>query len=110
MNEDPLQLDIDSTRIWQRYMMAYFHYSTSNNTLSPWLSCGPAVEGEDDSCVLLDFIRASINLYADVEQPGKTRWLSGAHECEWAGIWCVGGKDIWGKDIVAIDIGESYNV
>jgi hypothetical protein len=100
MNEDPLQLDIDSARILQRYLMAFFYYSTSNNTLSPWRSCAPAVEGEDDSCVFLEFTLSPLNeSVVYVEQPGKKRWLSGTHECEWEGIVCLGGDDVLGIEI-----------
>jgi hypothetical protein len=88
-----LQLDIDSTGILQRYIMVLFYYSTSNNTLSPWRSCGPAVEGEDDSCVLLKFTRQPNDTVHYVEQPGKKRWLSGSHECEWEGILCNGREE-----------------
>jgi hypothetical protein len=100
MNEDPLQLDIDSARILQRYLMAFFYYSTSNNTLSPWRSCAPAVEGEDDSCVFLEYTLSPLNeSVVYVEQPGKKRWLSGTHECEWEGIVCLGGDDVLGIEI-----------
>jgi hypothetical protein len=101
INEDPLQLDVNSTHVLQRYLMAFFYYSTSNNGYAPWKSCGPAVEGEDDSCVLLEFTKQDDDSIAYVEQPGKTRWLSGTHECEWEGILCTGGNDVRG-----IQIGE----
>jgi hypothetical protein len=95
MNEDPLQLDINSTRVLQRYMMVFFYYSTSNNSNAPWKSCGPAVDGEDDSCVLLEFTGQDDDTIAYVERPGKTRWLSGTHEWEWEeGIFCLGGDDV----------------
>jgi hypothetical protein len=99
MDEDPLQLDINSTRILQRYMMVFFYYSTSNNGNAQWRSCGPAVEGEDDSCVLLEFTRQDDNSIAYVEKPGKARWLSGTHECEWEGILCLGGDNVLGIHI-----------
>jgi hypothetical protein len=102
VNEDPLQLYIDdSARILQRYVMVLFYYSTSNNTLSPWRSCGPAVEGEDDSCVSLQFTRVADGSIEYVEQPGKKRWLSGTHECEWEGIVCGhhGEDDVQGIKI-----------
>ena len=107
LNEDPLQLDIDSTRILQRYIMVLFYYSTSNNALSPWRSCGPAdiAKGEDDSCVLLEFTRLFDDTIDYVEQPGKNRWLSGRHECDWEGILCLTGEDI-----LEIEICEYYNV
>jgi hypothetical protein len=99
MNEDPLQLDINSARILQRYIMVSFYYSTSNNAKSPWRSCGQAVEGEDDSCVLRDFTRNSDDTISYVERPGKTRWLSGTHECDWEGIVCLDGEDILGIQV-----------
>jgi hypothetical protein len=99
MNEDPLQLDINSTRILQRYMMVFFYYSTSNNGNAPWRSCGPAVEGEDDSCVLLEYTKQPDDTVEYVEKGGKTRWLSGTHECEWEGILCLGGDNVLGIHI-----------
>ena len=58
---------------------------------SPWLSCNPPIEsiGEDENCIRMQLAGVSNDLEQNfyVDTPSK-RWLSKAHECEWAGITC----------------------
>jgi hypothetical protein len=51
-------LPADVTRLLQRYILALLvYYQTSENGTSPWWSCNPPSEFEDDTCAFLEFTR-----------------------------------------------------
>lgn len=84
INEDPMQLPPEADNLIQRYLLAEFYLATAED--KPWLACNPPALDEDDSCI---FPRLA-QVYPEIEYENITwgRWLSGAHECSWAGILC----------------------
>ncbi|CAJ1952382.1 unnamed protein product [Cylindrotheca closterium] len=73
----------DRLRLIQRYVLALFHFQTSN-----WYSCGAAnntvVDGED-GCLYQELVSYFPHRYRSLP---SYRWLSSRHECEWAGVRC----------------------
>mmetsp|Transcript_27247 Transcript_27247/g.38338 ORF Transcript_27247/g.38338 Transcript_27247/m.38338 type:complete len:756 (-) Transcript_27247:159-2426(-) len=82
--DDPLGLTPDSDNIVQRYIVALFYISTTEDT--PWLSCNRPKEGEESSCDHPILIQALPDPEYDTIE--DFRWLSEEHECEWAGVRC----------------------
>jgi hypothetical protein len=100
---DPMQLSPQSDHIVQRYLLTLFYYQMSQNGKSPWRSCNPPTGSQNDTCVFLDRVDTveilkngtefdNITFYPETINPesgnGYYRWLSGAHECLWAGNLC----------------------
>jgi hypothetical protein len=81
----PDGLPADSSRLLQRYIIALFYYQTSENGQSPWRSCNPPNEAEDDTCTFLEFTRLPNDDITDEPRPGRVRWLSSQDECDWEG-------------------------
>ncbi|KAL3911984.1 MAG: hypothetical protein SGILL_007068 [Bacillariaceae sp.] len=104
MNEDPAQLDIDSPRLLQRYMLAFWYYHTTNMTESPWRSCNPPGPGEDDSCVYQEFGRGQDDSIVYEEIPDRVRWMSSQNECDWQGAICGDGTRVVGIRMVGQDL------
>ncbi|KAL7558431.1 hypothetical protein ACA910_015773 [Epithemia clementina (nom. ined.)] len=85
-HNDTMQIVPESSNFVQRYIFSYFYYSTSKNGREPWLSCNPPAPNETDDCMFKQLYNIHPNpMYQDV--PWK-RWLTGLHECEWAGLSC----------------------
>jgi hypothetical protein len=83
INEDPLELTVDSENFVQRYTAAYFYFATS--IISPWFSCGAAVGDETKKC----FSQRMVSTIPIVYQPFPSiRWNSEENECNWSGIFC----------------------
>ena len=84
INEDPMKLPPEADNLIQRYLLAEFYIATTEDR--PWLACNPPVEEETDSCI---FPRLA-QVYPEIEYENITwgRWLSGTHECSWAGVLC----------------------
>ena len=85
-HDDPMSVTPDQSHFIQRYIIAYLYFATS--TKQPWNSgCAPIYDlrGEEgsDRCT-----------WSYMHSPSKLqnftghRWLSGASECDWAGIDC----------------------
>ncbi|CAB9505672.1 leucine Rich Repeat [Seminavis robusta] len=73
--EDPLQLTPDADHLLQRFIMALTYLQTSQNT--GWRICEQSMTTE--TC------------WMDVRGRGEestNRWLTGVHECGWAGVYC----------------------
>ncbi|CAB9531663.1 leucine Rich Repeat (Partial), partial [Seminavis robusta] len=106
---DPLQLDPtmeDVSRVQQRYLMALFYFSLSQD--GEWLSCNPPdVEQADVNsfCVHQEYKAAEMGAAARYEPKDAHRWLSGVHECCWAGVQC----DDDGDEVEMIELG-GYNL
>ena len=81
--EDPRQLTADDPLLVQRYLHVLFYFSTTRDR--PWLSCNPPVESEDNLCLWQQLIAVFPHEYRGVP---TTRWLTGDHECRWAGVFC----------------------
>lgn len=87
--EDPLQdlqvkqdLETNTNGLLQRFSLVSFYFQTSFQ--NPWPYCSPPMTGQSDLCY-----------FTTDWEPGRpkeytgTRWLSGAHECNWMGIECT---------------------
>ena len=81
--EDPRQLTADDPLLIQRYLHVLFYFSTIRDR--PWLSCNPPVGSEDNLCLWQQLISVFPHEYRGVP---TTRWLTGEHECNWAGVFC----------------------
>ncbi|CAB9507494.1 leucine Rich Repeat [Seminavis robusta] len=81
--EDPLQLDPDANNLLQRFIMILTYFQTSRE--SDWTDCGPSTTANDETCWIPD-VFGSESL--------ATRWLTGVHECQWAGVSYDGEKNI----------------
>lgn len=84
VNEDALQLAPEADNLVQRYLLALFYLSTTEDR--PWLSCNPPVGDEDSNCTFAKLAQ----VFPQVEYENITwgRWLSPVHECMWAGVLC----------------------
>ncbi|CAB9512107.1 leucine Rich Repeat [Seminavis robusta] len=80
--DDPLQLNPHASNLLQRFILSLTYFQTSRE--SDWLDCGPSTTANDETC----WIR--MRGFESV----ASRWLTGVHECQWAGIYCDGEKDI----------------
>jgi hypothetical protein len=82
---DPMQLTPDAPNFMQRYLAAYLYYATTEKR--PWYSCNPPNEtaGEDSNCLFQKLVGIDPPEYAPIPW---NRWLSEAHECQWAGVFC----------------------
>ena len=84
INEDPMALDPDADSLIQRYLLALFYFDTTQ--VKEWLSCNKPKANETSECGFQKLIRAFPEL--EYEEVPWFRWLSGEHECMWAGIFC----------------------
>jgi hypothetical protein len=82
MDVDTMALMPTDHKMIQRFLAAYFYFSTS-----PWSGgCNQPLPGESDDCVLSSLARVDPVTYVDI--PGY-RWLSGSvDECQWVGVEC----------------------
>jgi len=114
--DDPMQLDSTNYNLLQRYYLAHFYFSTTLNEENEWKDCNPpdlSIAGNVDNdsgrsqlcyheTLMSSFHEGllggtfseggGINYYGDkyisYEEVLATRWLTGAHECQWAGLFC----------------------
>ena len=89
VNQDPMALAVDSSSLIQRYTMAFLYFHFSANGTKPWKSCNPPKEGDTKECILNEHsLGTNQEDYVYNPKPGHVRWLSDAHECDWAGVVC----------------------
>jgi hypothetical protein len=75
VNDDPLQLTMDSPWLSQRYALAKLYFGSTESGERPWSRCNPVFLGfEGNEC------------------PTNRYWLSGESECNWEGVTCVDGE------------------
>jgi hypothetical protein len=72
LNDDARKLCPDNPKLLQRWALAVMYFSTGGEN---WTRCSANLLAEDPCGAELPFI-------------AKQRFLSGFHECEWAGIAC----------------------
>lgn len=84
INKDLLALNAGSDNLAQRYLLALFYISTTED--KEWLSCNPPTAQEGDDCIFSKISGGHVD--PSVPAPMLGRWLSARHECEWAGIKC----------------------
>ncbi len=74
----------------QRYLLVFLYFATTNNGRRQWTSCNPVVpEYTEEDCVYSKAIRKLPSGEIQYEPIPWTRWLSGADECDWAGVTCT---------------------
>lgn len=85
MEEDPQKLGYNATNLVQRFLLVAFYLQTHEN--GDWLSCNaPNETHTDDTC----FFQQLVDIYPHRYRSLPTyRWMSAAHECDWAGIECI---------------------
>lgn len=87
-HEDPLQLTPASPGLTQRFFLSAFYLATADRATGYGLGCDPSLEVDDTTCNLeFRYLRDSPTMSREVL---AHRWLSGAPECEWAGVECDG--------------------
>ncbi|CAB9504748.1 receptor-like protein kinase [Seminavis robusta] len=79
---DPLQLDPDANNLLQRFIVVLTYFQTSRE--SDWRACAPPTTAQGETCEIQIVSSGSF----------ASRWLAGAHECQWAGIFCDGERTI----------------
>lgn len=95
ITNDPAQLNpLNSSNIVQRFLAAYFYYSTSaestataaagagSDSLPPWNACGPPADPWKDSSL------CTYQIEQYDEPTTSYKWLTNASECQWAGLFC----------------------
>jgi hypothetical protein len=81
--DDAMTLTPESPQLAQRYLAAYFYYSTSAK--KPWTSgCNPPQEDENEFCSFRFIQRNGGSEYST----RRARWLSNTDVCDWAGVVC----------------------
>lgn len=91
--QDPMEVSAQDSNFVQRFTLALFYFQTSggsddnNADVDGWFSCGKAkVElNETDTC---EFYDLRTTFPHDYDVTINNRWLSGTHECVWAGVVC----------------------
>ncbi|CAB9517092.1 leucine Rich Repeat [Seminavis robusta] len=97
LHVDPMQLGFDSPNLLQRFFVVLFYLSTTEE--GPWVDCNPGadltVEANDLIChhrVVRGAFEVGHVFYNHLLSPHDgtvaTRWLTGRHECQWAGLYC----------------------
>ena len=84
IHEDALALGPDAENLEQRYLLALFYIDTTQ--ARKWLSCNRPADGDGDDCLFMELVRAFPEFV--YQQVSWFRWLSGRHECLWAGVSC----------------------
>jgi hypothetical protein len=98
LNKDPMHVELTDQKLPQRFMLAFLYMHMSNMGKSPWRSCNPPKNGEDDSCKFQEFTRLDDDSIAYAPRDG-TRWLSSKDECFWEGVDCGEGSVVLGWTI-----------
>jgi hypothetical protein len=88
---DPKELHPKDTHFYQRYILAYLYFATTEK--HPWDTCNPPTDEEDDSCTSIRFFED------DTDPVPGYRWLSSVDECLWAGVDCDSYDQVRGFNI-----------
>ena len=92
----------------QRYLLTFLWYATTNNGKVVWESCNPVFpEFTEVDCQYKKAIRKLPDASIQFQPIPWKRWLSGADECDWAGITCS-TNDQGRLVVTAIDLGTSH--
>lgn len=78
------------SNVLQRYVLAFFYFHTSRASQGGWKHCNPPQTGEKDACrhKLLESYGVEGVYFDQYMVENSFRWLSSAHECQWAGVSC----------------------
>lgn len=112
LDGDPLRLSPAADNLLQRFWLAYFYFSTTEGQL--WSSCNPIIHNSSSSATTTrtrnttsthhlcyhehitgDGIYTWVYTHWTSERHEMlaARWLSGQHECQWAGIYCTHNEE-----------------
>ena len=97
----------------QRFVLGWFWFHTTNSGASPWISCNPpnAQDGDTAEC---EFLTSSLVEVVDgdpvicYDAVPAMRWLSAAHECEWAGITCDGNEQVVSIELIGVALTGTF--
>ena len=99
IEEDDRNLVVDDPSLVQRYILALFYFTTTNNLESRWPSCNPhPTDSSITACEYQLWTRLPNNTIAYIPE-NSSRWLSNEHECNWAGILCDDNKLVHAIDL-----------
>jgi hypothetical protein len=88
IEEDARNLDVDNETLTQRYLLAVFFYTTTQNGALSWRSCSPdPFDSTIAECNFQFYTILDNDTVSYVPEP-SFRWMSGVDECSWAGIIC----------------------
>lgn len=96
-HKDPAQLTVHDATFLQRYLAAYFYYSTSQtsssssaNSPTSWTHCGPPLVAPFTASNRnqTDSLTCTWQSQQFAAPQVSARWLTNATECQWAGISC----------------------
>ena len=92
INVDEQALDINDPALSQRYLLALFYRTTTQNGQPKWWSCNPVgnyeVVNSTHECIYEKLVNCSVNDTFEFKGFPAKRWLSSSPECEWAGVTC----------------------
>ena len=91
IHQDILQLELgrDLDQLRQRFALAVFYFSTTQN--GPWRSCNAPDPAENGNSTCTYLAPTSIDGGFTIEYkevPSMVRWLSNSNECTWRGVVC----------------------
>jgi len=87
ISEDPMKLNSYAGNLIQRYLLALFYFTTTNDGERPWRSCNKPKSDENSTCIHERFSRVA-NDTITYEPDDAIRWMSEEHECNWVGNIC----------------------
>ena len=88
IEEDSRNLGVDDETLTQRYLLAVFYYTTTQNGALSWRSCSPdPSDSTITECVFQQYTVSENDEVSYVPKP-SFRWMSGVDECTWAGVLC----------------------
>jgi hypothetical protein len=105
---------VDEVAYLQRYLLVFFYFSTTENRQEAWLSCGEP-SSDDEVGVECVFQKLDTPAYDENRGPDDLvfteipwiRWLTAAHECDWAGVSCITSVEGM-RQVTDIDLGKSF--
>ena len=99
LHKDEMQLDFDSPdQLIQRFIMAYFYLQGSQK--GPWNFCNPPQTQEEPQQCYYKFLKnPKRSPWSYGDNILAMKWLSNAHECQWAGVQCSSDGIITDIDI-----------
>ena len=102
IDEDERDLGADHATLTQRYLLAVFYFTTTQNGVLPWRSCNP--DPLDSAITACEYERYTIDGETVKYVPEASfRWLSKEDECIWAGVIC---NDV--SVTMAIDLSKCF--
>ncbi|CAB9497541.1 leucine Rich Repeat [Seminavis robusta] len=105
--EDPLQMNRTAPNLLQRFLVVYFYMIMTEE--GPWKNCNPPDKNQSrhtnvDLCYYEGLLGDGVHpektayrytvFFSHYDEILATRWLTGSHECHWAGLFCDQEKNI----------------